>query len=134
MTASEFVAKLAAANPTVEDFTKLGLSPKEAKSMLRGYICKERDEPLGIEEANEVLTLLNRWETRNVEVGLIRFAKAPARHPQGTKIGVVEVDPIVIRPDHQLVAYEEGTRDNALWAVAESPGKFLDALAVAAKF
>ena len=134
MTAEEFVAALANANPSIADFVSVGLTPGQAKNMRRGYDCPARQEPLGIAETNAILALMNRWETRKVEVGMVRLASRPVRHPKGVKIGLVEPDDLVIHPGNDLAVHELGVPENVLWRVARSPEAFLKALAVAAKF
>jgi hypothetical protein len=134
MRADEFVTALAAANPTVEDYVNIGLTEKEAKSLCSGYVCPKRATPLGIAESNELFALMNRWETRKVEIGMVCLASAPVKHAEGMKVGVVETDPLVIHPTNELVVHEQRVPTHVLWATAASAEQFLDAMAFAAKF
>jgi hypothetical protein len=134
MSATEFVAKLAEANPSVEDWTSIGLTPREANSFRRQMMCEEREAPLGLTESNDLFALMNRWSVGHVEVGMVRFAKAPVQRRHGVQVGVVESDPLLLHPDDELVVHERGALDHTLWPVAKSPNAFLKALVVAARF
>jgi hypothetical protein len=134
MNASEFISALAAAAPSVEEYTKAGLSSKEAICFRRRYLCQQRKVPLGINESNELFALMNQWNSGTIEIGMVCLADAPERTSQGMKIGVVEADPLVIYAEGELAVHELGAPEHILWAVAESPKGFLTALAIVPKF
>lgn len=134
MDAGEFILKLAAAAPSVEEYTNVGLSAKEANEFRQSYFCQPRRTPLAIDESHKVFALMNRWNPSMVEIGMVCLIDAPEETPQGIKIGVVEADPLIIHSDGELAVHELGTPTHVLWAVAKSPDSFLKALALAAKF
>jgi hypothetical protein len=134
MTVSEFVSKLAAAAPCIEELQKIGLSETEAMAFRKSSFCEPRDVPLGIPEANELFTLMNLWDLSAIEIGMVSLASAPAETPEGVRVGCVEADPLGMHADGELVVYEMGVPGHMLWPVAQSPNTFLKALAVAASF
>lgn len=134
MSASEFVTKLAEANPSIEDYAKIGLSAKEAENFRKSLLCEERKTPLGIAESNDLFALMNRWNIGHIEVGMVCFSNAPVKVAQGVQVGVVEADPLVIHQNDEMAVHDISTPDHILWPVAKSSNEFLKALAVAAKF
>ncbi|WZO96432.1 hypothetical protein EP7_003425 [Isosphaeraceae bacterium EP7] len=135
MNSDEFVMKLSASSPSIESLREVGLNTKEAEAFRAGFICLPRNNALPLIASNEILELANRWDVSRVEVGMVRLLGTPTHHSSGIQIGLVEADPLVItKTGSELVVEEVESAGHILWKTARSPGKFLDALGVAAKF
>ncbi len=136
MIANDFVRELSSIAPSIESLREIGLSETEATSFRAGYICQPRSSPLSLLASNEMLDLAIRWDVSLIEVGMVRLLGTPTiDQGSGIQIGVVEADPLVIiNTSSELIVEELGTTGHILWKSARSPGQFLDALVVAAKF
>ena len=136
MNANYFVRELSAIAPSIESLRELGLSETEAESFKAGYVCHHRRSPLPLTASNEMLDLAIRWDVSTIEVGMVRLLGTPSiRQGSGIQIGLVEADPLVIiNSSSELIVEELGTAGHVLWKAARTPGQFLDALVVAAKF
>ena len=135
MTPTDFVNDLARIAPLESDYIIAGLSMETARRLRKSYLCQERKIQLHITESNELLGLMKKWHTGNVEVGMIRLSDEPLETERGVQIGVVEADPlIIVNSTGELVVEESGANGHILWSVAESPGRFLKILIVAAQF
>jgi hypothetical protein len=90
---------------------------------------------LRIDETNEILSLMKRWDVGNIEVGMISFVGSPVPLERGTQVGFVEADPlIVLNNKEEMLVEETGMNGHILWYVAKNPSSFLNALVVAARF
>ena len=134
MNAGQFVNELAAMAPSIAEYKQHGLSAEEAASFRERFLCKKRQRPLGIAESNDLFALMNQWHTDAIEIGMIVLADAPTKTQQGTQVGKVEADPLLIHADGEMVVHELHAPAHTLWPVAKSPNDFLNAVVVAAKF
>jgi hypothetical protein len=136
MNANDFVKKLCASAPSIESLREIGLSEAESDSFRAGYICLPRRSPLPLIASNEITDLMILWDVSMIEIGILRLLGTPSIHyGLGVQIGLVESDPILITDrSSEIVVEEVGTAGHVLWKVARSPGQFLDALVLAAKF
>ena len=98
----------------------------EADPLLRAaHRARER----GARELGAVVLL------REVRADHVLQARAVDGAEQALGVGVVEVDPLIIRqPGNNVVVVEDFHPTHELWRAAASPAMFLDAMAVAAQF
>jgi hypothetical protein len=135
MTPIEFVKSLAGVAPSIIALQAVGLSKADAVNFRSAFLCLERRTSLTIAEPNDLLTLMKGWDVGKIEVGMIRLFGSPVALARGTQVGVVETDPLIIsNTTTEMLVEEEWTNGHILWYVAQSPGKFLDAIVTAAKF
>lgn len=133
MTADEFVAKVAAAAPTVDALKALGASPREAQTFLGMFTAKRRARPSAPADPRlgELGTLLAAYDCARLELGMIRFTREPRRRQGAWMVGQVEADPLLV--DESTGRIEVEADGQLLWACARSPGSFLEAVSVAAE-
>jgi hypothetical protein len=136
MNASDFARELLACAPSIASLEGVGLSFTEAEMFRRGYSCLSKVETRIHYSQNEVLELATNWDVGEVEVGLIRLVGTPSSYQGiGTKVGLVEIAPLIfLTSSSELIVLDNRDSGHLLWKVAESPGQFLDALVIAAKF
>lgn len=134
MKANEFVIKLAEVSPSIQDYLNCDLPAAEAQRFYESYQCHKRETTQSLSKTNELISLIDQWDTSNVEVGMVRLADAIIEYAQGLQVGVVEADPLVVCHNNELLVYELNSCDHILWHVAKSGGDFLSALVVAAEF
>ena len=133
MKAKQFVERLEALAPTIENLQKVGLNEDEAIAERKTYFCSKRPNPLSLSGSNEVVALLTEWSAGQIEIGMIRLFDEPVQINEGLQIGLVEADPLVITSEGEMIAYEKNSQ-HILWRVAQNPDSFLDALVIAADF
>lgn len=133
MTADEFVAKVAAAAPTLDGLRALGATKREAQAFLGMFTAKRRARPSASADPRlgEIGALLAAYDCARLEIGMIHFAREPKRELGGWKVGEVEADPLLVDEAAGRITVEDGGR--LLWACAGNPGSFLEAVSVAAE-
>jgi hypothetical protein len=133
MAPKEFVARLAALSPSLEELERLGLSLSGANDFRSRYVCPRRPEADG--EGNEVLALLQGWDLSKVRIGMVGFRRRTKSLPGRVCIGYVEADPLVVIHATSEVQVEElHTEGHVLWEAAKDGAALLDALLAAAEF
>jgi hypothetical protein len=134
MNAQDFVSELESASPSVAALEALGMSRAEAEEIAARYRPLKRPHPVVVDAALGALgQLLGTYDCSCVEIGMVRFASAPAWDGACWVIGKVEADPLVLEPGTGLIRVEElGTARHVLWNCAKEGGAFLTALATAA--
>lgn len=133
--ATQFVRQLANAAPSPYDLERHGLTGEQADAFIRTFRCVKRDRPMTQPMGSSpMLELLRNWDLSMVQVGMVRFPSQRYEPPGMIGIGCVEVDPLVIQPNGEIVVYELGTNQHLLWRVARNCSTFLEALVIAAKF
>jgi len=133
MKAEQFVDRLRAAAPSREELASFGLSPDDTDAIRSIYRCPETGArpPPGASEAERLHTL---FDCSRVEVSYVRLdVQSVTETPLGTTIGAWEADPIVFRPDGQVVVVDHGDTSRVIFPVAHSAEAFLDALIVVAE-
>ena len=136
MNASDFVNVLSASAPSFKSLCSLGLNDTEAESIRATHFCVLRNTPTQNLATNELTELVTRWDTNKVEIGMVWLRGIPTLYQnRGLQVGSVEVDPLIITDnDSEVIVEEDRVPGHLLWKAARSPGQFLDALALAAKF
>lgn len=130
MKASEFVAVLAAACPSRDELKAHGLEEDDVRMVEASFHCPVRDGSLGVPGRGEVFDLLGEYDCSHAEVSFVRFVTAPALHPHGATVAMWESDPVVVRADGTVAAYDHEVPDALLCVCAVSQERFLEALAV----
>jgi hypothetical protein len=133
MKAKQFVERLEALAPTIENLQKVGLNEDEAIAERKTYYCSKRPNQLSLSGVNEVVALLTEWNVGQIEIGMVRLFDEPVQINEGLQVGLIEADPLVITSEGEMIAYEKNSQ-HILWQVAQSPDSFLDALVIATDF
>ena len=84
-------------------------------------------------EPNALVDLITRWNSDQIEVGMVRLLPDPIQTPFGVQVGTVEADPLIVSADGEVVGRELGAENHIIWHVAADASKCLDALLAAAK-
>lgn len=78
--------------------------------------------------------LFDRYETTDLEIGMVWFAGTSKKASGGWQIGTVEVDPIILdESTGYICAHDHAAPNHVMWTCARSGGSFLDALAYVAE-
>ena len=82
----------------------------------------------------DLADLFNRYETSDLEIGMVWFSDTPKKVSNGWQIGTVEVDPIILdEATGYIRAHDYAAPHHVMWTCAQSGGSFLDALAYVAE-
>lgn len=135
MTADEFARHLAAAAPSADSLAKVGMTGIAMAHFRQSFLSQQRVELANTEIEDAAITLVDRWDARNVEIGMVRFLNGTSLLSNGTQIGIVEADPLVVLPQSgELAVVDADLPNQILWYVAEDGRHLLDALLLAARF
>lgn len=132
MNAEQFVDGLYRAAPPKGRLESLGLSADEALRLYRSFLFVPEPSAT-VDDRNELTRLVTKWNATNVRIGGIQFHH-PIAIDGHIRIGRVEVDPLLIAPEGELIVEEDGAPGHVLWKAAATPERLLDALLPAATF
>lgn len=129
MKAEEFVEVLRASAPEESRLRDAGLTPGEARELLRAYDCIEREGHGLDSHSDELERLLVGFDCSRAEVGAMTFLAAPRLESRGVVIGHLEAEPIVLVPDGRVLMFDHEGGDEPRALCASSGAHLLDGLA-----
>lgn len=133
MEADQFVEALWACAPDIEQLKATGIPSEVAQRFRDAHLCRKKTE--AVRYCDPLLDLISRYDASTVEIGMILLGSSVVKTDRNWQVGEVEADPLVIDKATEEVQVEElYTNGHILSRCAESGGKFLDALLLAASF
>lgn len=136
MNAPDFVRELAAAAPPMDALARVGINRERGVEIQRSYNCLPRRGNRSGEIAIDcAVALVEEWDMSQVQVGMLRFDDQSSPCPLGIRIGILEVDPLVVmRATGEVAVVDENEPSFVMSYAAENGGKLLDALLLAAQY
>ena len=130
MKATDFLHALRLSMPTEEELRLYGLDENEIGNIQGGFMATPRaGAPSPPLVAGEIGQLVERYDCKSIEVGIVHFDQKLTSAYDGYKFGACESDPLVINHLGNVLMYEHSNAKHPPEICAISPEKFLDALA-----
>src|SRR5260370_4325713 len=136
MNASEFVSRLAASAPRIEELIAEGISRGGAIHLRASYLCEQKHIAGEINELNPLLDLIARFDTSNLEIGVITLNPAALTQLYGADlksmgkilVGAIEADPLVVNVSTgEIENLDHADLTFRMCVVAKSGAMLLDA-------
>ncbi|HEX5444530.1 MAG TPA: hypothetical protein VFW87_11895 [Pirellulales bacterium] len=135
MTPARFVEELAALMPRFDALAAIGVTTDDAERLRAAYLCSPRQNAVESMGSDSSIALVNGWDASRVEIGMVQFDARTSPSPLGTRIGVVEVDPLIVMSSTgEVVAVDCEKPTFVIWRVAQNSASFLNALLLAERF
>jgi hypothetical protein len=134
MSPEEFVRALADVAPDVLQLSRVGIVGEAATKWRHSYRCVAR-ESTAVAGRDCAVALVDDWDASSVVIAVVRFDGQSSRLLLGTRIGLVEVDPLLVdNASGEVIVVDHQQPNHVMWPVAADGARLLDALLLAARF
>jgi len=136
MDAQKFADALVETAPSIAQLESLGMNKESIAKELDSYNLKLRiaHTELLFSNNNELLDLIERYDTSKIEIGMVAFLSHPISYGSYIHFATIDTDAIIMTIEGEVKVVDGQQHDHDMWVCAIDGGSFLDALILCSRY